>query len=63
MDTQILTQLEAIFLHDLLVGLQKGYILNLVKFGCLGAEKKWDTVWVVAISLNPGVLNSNRTKR
>ena len=33
---------------NLLVGLKQGYILNLVEFGCVGAEKKW----VVAILLS-----------
>ena len=33
---------------NLLVGLKQGCILNLVEFGCVGAEIKWDTVWFLA---------------
>ena len=29
---------------NILVGLKEGCILNLVEFGCVGAEIKWDTV-------------------
>ena len=32
---------------NLLVGLKQGCILNLVEFGCVGAEKKWGSVLVV----------------
>ena len=31
---------------NLLVGLKQGCILNLVEFGCVGAEKKWGSVLV-----------------
>ena len=31
---------------NLLVGLKHGCILNLVEFGCVGAEKKWGSVSV-----------------
>ena len=31
---------------NLLVGLKQGCILNLVEFGCVGAEKKWGSVSV-----------------
>ena len=34
---------------NLLVGLKQGCILNLVEFGCVGAEKKWGSVLVVVI--------------
>ena len=30
---------------NLLVGLKQGCILNLVEFGCVGAEKKWGSVF------------------
>ena len=36
-----------IFGMNLLVGLKQGCILNLVEFGCVGAEKKWGSVLVV----------------
>ena len=29
---------------NLLVGLKQGCILNLIEFGFVGAEKKWDAV-------------------
>ena len=31
---------------NLLVGLKQSCILNLVEFGCVGAEKKWGSVLV-----------------
>ena len=34
------------FVINLLVGLKQGCILNLVEFGCVGAEKKWGSVLV-----------------
>ena len=34
---------------NLLVGLKQGCILNLVEFGCVGAEKKWGSVLVVLV--------------
>ena len=34
---------------NLLVGLKQGCILNLVEFGCVGAEKKWGSVLVVVL--------------
>ena len=36
---------------NLLVGLNQGCILNLVEFGCVGAEKKWGSVLVVLVVL------------
>ena len=32
---------------NLLVGLKQGCILNLVEFGCAGADKKWGSVLVL----------------
>ena len=40
-----LVELWHFFGMNLLVGLNSGCIQNLVEFGCVGAEKKWDTVW------------------
>ena len=34
---------------NLLVGLKQGCILNLVDFGCVGAEKKWGSVVLVVL--------------
>ena len=34
---------------NLLVGLKQGCILNLVEFGCVGAEKKWGSVLVLVV--------------
>ena len=34
---------------NLLVGLKSGCILNLVEFGCVGVEKKWDMVFGVVV--------------
>ena len=34
------------FSMNLLVGWKEGCILNLVEFGCVGAEKKWGSVSV-----------------
>ena len=36
---------------NLLVGLKQGCILNLVEFGCVGAEKKWGSVLVCGFGL------------
>ena len=41
---------------NLLVGLKKGCILNLVEFGCVGAEIKWDTVLVVVCGFHRKIM-------